>query len=233
MKQTSPGLQVGAAHYEFAKYVEPHRWASFWYQIHEVLRSRPSSVLEIGVGSGITKNLLAHLGIRVETVDIDIELCPSCVASVLQLPFVDCSFDTVACFQVLEHLPYDQFVPALREIRRVCRDRAIISLPDARFYLRLQATLPYLGTKRFGCTVPRPKERKHTFDGEHYWEVGKRGYPLRLVQADAESAGFEIVREYRMWDHPYHHVFVLMTVRKTLRIPPGSRKQARLPKRPL
>lgn len=55
------------------------------------------------------------------------------VASVLQLPFKDASFDAVVMFEVLEHIPKGTEVAAFREIRRVLRPggRFIMSTPFA------------------------------------------------------------------------------------------------------
>lgn len=111
--------QVENTRYEFSKYVSKKRWLSYWYQLDEVLRLKPENVLEIGVGAGILKALLTHFGVKVTTVDIDPDLKPNHVAPVLDLPFDDKSFDVVVCFQVLEHIHYEDFIKALYEIQRV------------------------------------------------------------------------------------------------------------------
>ena len=47
------------------------------------------------------------------------------------------------------------------------------------------------------------------FDGEHYWEIGKAGYPLNRILEDIERAGFNIIKTYRIFEHPYHRFFIL------------------------
>jgi len=47
------------------------------------------------------------------------------------------------------------------------------------------------------------------FDGEHYWEIGKEGYPLQKVMDEMRRAGFKIEKTYRVFEHPYHRFFVL------------------------
>ncbi len=46
------------------------------------------------------------------------------------LPFAPASFDLVTCFEVLEHLPYQMFPHALRELERVSRKYIIVSVPN-------------------------------------------------------------------------------------------------------
>lgn len=47
------------------------------------------------------------------------------------------------------------------------------------------------------------------FNGEHYWEIGKAGYPLSKITKDIEKAGFKIIKTYRIFENPYHRFFVL------------------------
>jgi len=52
------------------------------------------------------------------------------VGNVLKLIFTDESFDVIACYEVVEHLPYEDFPEALSEIHHVSSKSAIPSLPD-------------------------------------------------------------------------------------------------------
>jgi len=52
----------------------------------------------------------------ITALDIDKRLNPDFVGSVLELPFVDKSFEVIACYEVLEHLLYRDFPKDLREI---------------------------------------------------------------------------------------------------------------------
>jgi len=47
------------------------------------------------------------------------------------------------------------------------------------------------------------------FDGEHYWEIGKAGYPLREVMNEMRSAGFKVKKTCRVFEIPYHRFFIL------------------------
>jgi hypothetical protein len=53
------------------------------------------------------------------------------LGSVDRLPFEDCSFDLVTCFEVLEHLPDTSFDLALTELQRVSRRYILVSVPNS------------------------------------------------------------------------------------------------------
>ena len=189
------------------RYDGKKRFISYWYQAREVMNEAPSKILEVGIGNGFLSNYLQRNGYRITTVDIDEGLDPDHVASVLALPFQTNAFDVVACCEVLEHLPYDKVEVALEELCRVAKRTVVISVPDAREVVRIR--LPLLGTK----LVPLPKLASNSSGcgGEHRWEVGKKGYPLRRVTESIQRAGFAIEKQYRIPENPYHRMFVLST----------------------
>lgn len=53
-------------------------------------------------------------------------------ADIRNLPFPDSYADTVMACDVLEHLPWDDVSKALREARRVAKQRVLITIPDER-----------------------------------------------------------------------------------------------------
>jgi ubiquinone/menaquinone biosynthesis C-methylase UbiE len=213
-KPTLLEKQVETNHYEFVKYVDKNRWYSFYHQIFEILSLKPDSVLEIGIGSGILGVILKHIKFPYESMDIDKELRPDHVGSVLQMPFPDKTYDVIVCFQVLEHLPYKNFIKALNELFRVARKYVVLSLPDAGSVISIH--IPKICRK---ALLPRPfvKKRKHIFDGEHYWEINKKGYEINGIKADiktlAKENNFLLERSYRIWENPYHHFFILRNIR--------------------
>ncbi|MDM7987649.1 MAG: class I SAM-dependent methyltransferase [Smithella sp.] len=116
-------IQVDSAEYFTEGYCQPTRFASFSYQIKEVLTCKAKSVLEIGIGNAVVTYILRQAGLVVHTVDYDKSLKPDIVASVLSLPVLDKSYDAILCCQVLEHLSWDEFQPALQELTRVAKKR--------------------------------------------------------------------------------------------------------------
>ncbi len=211
--------QVDKSIYEFARYMSKARWASVWHQLDELLRLSPERALEIGPGAGVVKQVAALYGLRLETLDLDPELRPDHVGSVTALPFPDATFDVVCAFQVLEHLPYEAALAAFREMARASRRHVLISLPDAQPVWAYRLHLPKLGPRDF--LVPRPRLRApdHVFDGEHHWELNKRGHPLARVLGDL-TASMPLVRTYRVFENPSHRF--LLFEHPARRAPPAG-----------
>ncbi len=195
-------------YYRGQAYISPARFASYAYQIKEVLELQPRRVLEVGIGNGLVSYMLRKAGLDVTTLDFDPSLEPEIVASVTDMPVPHRSFDVVACFEVLEHLPFDRFPKALRELRRASCKHVVLTLPDCTRIYKLEARLPKLGRRRFsfGLRFLRPSE--HEFDGQHYWEIGRNGYPLKTVRECLEESGLQVIKTYRVWENVYHRMFV-------------------------
>jgi len=199
--------QVDRTHYDFTKYVDKARWCSIWHQIDEVQRLKPDRVLEIGPGPGIFKAIGTHVGINIETLDIDPDLQPDHVASALELPFEDASFDVVCAFQMLEHLPYQQALQVLREMKRVSRGHVVISLPETRSPWLYRLHIPSRGQRDFLVRLPR-RLVHHKFDGEHYWELNTSQVPHRRFSRDLCSIG-TLIRSFSVHENTYHRFFVI------------------------
>lgn len=193
-------------HYSFSKYDYKTRWISYWHQINEVLSLSPKKVLEVGIGNKTVLNYLKNQGIEVLTLDIDEKLKPDIVGNVLKIPFQDNSFDVILCAEVLEHLPFEEFDKALEELKRISKQYVVLSLPHFGHSIKLSFKIPLIREKRFAIRIPFP--RKHHFDGEHYWEIGKKGYPLTKIERIIKKH-FAVKKEFIPFENQYHHFFIL------------------------
>ena len=202
-------LQVRPDHYYDIDYDTKQRFCSYWHQIHEILLRKQNEVLEIGVGNRFVSNYLRERGINIVTLDIDKELKPDVVGSVLDIPFRDNSFQIVACYELLEHLPYEYVAKALSEISRVSKQYVILSLPDVNRVYRIYIYIPKIGEIKRLLPLPRIRKPIHKFDGQHYWEIGKAGYSLKRVVGDMQKEGLQLEKTYRVFEHPYHRFFIL------------------------
>lgn len=201
------------SHYN-AKYLLGGRMFSFAHQVEHVLSFDPRQVLEIGPGPRIVTHALRAAGVDVKTLDVEPTLRPDILGSVTDIPLEDGAVDVIVCCQVLEHLPFDQFVPALRELRRVARVGAVISLPDITPAYFVLVNLPLLHrravafSRRLRNPPAQPPRNRHERDG-HYWEIGVEGFPAARVRGGMRQAGWRIRREFRTNECPFHHFFVL------------------------
>jgi hypothetical protein len=212
-------VQVAAAHYLQPGYDDRIRFLTYWHQIHYIWSLAPQSVLEIGVGNSFVSNYLRQRRVDVSTLDIDASLRPDCAGSVLRLPFSDRVFEVVACCEVLEHLPFEYFHPAMKELYRVSSQYVLISVPDRTRAYRFNVQIPLLGGIKKLILVPTLFPRRHVFDGQHHWEINRAGYPLRRMTKIIEDTGFDILESYRMFESPKYHFFVLG--KRDLEMEPG------------
>ncbi len=202
-------LQVQSSHYQ-GNYITTERMASFGQQFSTIITLKPQHVIEIGTGTGILGWLLTRENIDFESVDIDSELNPTYVGSVLQLPIPTASCDCACCFQVLEHLPFGDFPKAISELCRISTKHVLISIPEATPWISVQFLfiLPRIIGRVFQIpSIPR----HHQFRGEHYWEIGRIETPFRQVVSAIKSAtkNYYLASSFRHPLNPGQRFFLL------------------------
>jgi hypothetical protein len=200
--------QVDSNHYLQFSYNKKGRFCSYWHQIEEVRKLNPENILEIGMGNGLVAWFLQKAGLEVTTMDIDPDLKPTIVGSVVDIPLADNSFDLVMCCQLLEHLPYNNFVPALQQLYRVARKHVVLSLPDMKPVHRIHIETP-IGKARFFYPKLYSKPIDWKFDGQHHWNINNLGYPTTRIINDILSTNFKIINHFRVPENPGHHFFIL------------------------
>jgi SAM-dependent methyltransferase len=200
--------QVPPEHYQRPGYLDLAAYINHWYQADTVLNlvGKGGRVLEIGLGSGHTTWLMRLWGLEVVTSDIDPALGPDLVADVSNLPMDANSFDCILIAEVLEHLPFDLFVPAVRELARVSKKHVVITLPEPRVGVATLVNLPTIQPLRLALGLPFRTTLRG--GGEHFWELGRKGYPCRRIRKAIGQAGLRIVQEFRPGVSLYCRFFV-------------------------
>jgi hypothetical protein len=183
------------------------RWNSYYYQVQNVIQLQPNSVLEIGLGNHVVSDYLKIRVSRYLSMDIDFHVLPSVYASITNIPFHNNGFDVILAAEVLEHLPFEAFTPVLLELRRVTKKFVIISIPQTGVGASVRFTLPVIGTIGFG--VKFSLHRTRPFDGLHYWEINRGGYPLRRIRKSIIDSGFTIINEFLPYNMLYNRFFIL------------------------
>jgi ubiquinone/menaquinone biosynthesis C-methylase UbiE len=185
---------------------------AYYYQVKFISGFMPGKVLEVGIGNKTLNNILKHHHVDVTTCDFDEVLQPDIKADVRQLPFRDNEFDIVCAFEILEHLPWEDFPRALSELARVSSKNVVISVPytpvsiDLVIKSSVFARLFRRWELKFFINLAFIT-RKWKFDGVHYWEMGKRNYPRKKVR-DQLKRHFRILQEKRT-DLSYQYFFVM------------------------
>ncbi|MDR0733165.1 MAG: class I SAM-dependent methyltransferase [Dysgonamonadaceae bacterium] len=210
-KSKNPGnsaLQVEKSHYNFQTYTDLPRWTSYWHQITETLALSPKTALIVGIGDDIVGRVLAEQGVQVYTFDFDKNLHPDFWGDVVEIDTVlrDKRFDVILCCQVLEHLPYDKFEPVLQQLQRHAKN-VIISLPYSAIKYKIDVHLPIVKTVKLTIHIHKFFKR-HKFDGQHYWEIGTRGYTKRRIRNSMEKF-FTVAKWYVAPYNAYHVFFIL------------------------
>ncbi len=189
------------------------RFAAYWTQVTEALKTEAQTVLEIGLGNKLVSDYLNRRRIRVYELDLMLDIAPDAVGNVTAIPFRANSFDLVMCCQVLEHLPYDQFAPTLAELSRVASHDVLISLPDNSHALSISLTQWGFDQRNIlidlSRIIPRGEFIPYT---HHHWEIGWRGFPVSRIITAMAAAGLRVERHYRVPERPYQHFFICKTV---------------------
>jgi|GEM_PF-636824 len=203
------GKQVEHSYYAKEKYASVERFISYREQIQAVRTTDAQKILFVGVGDGVVPHYLKSvLGLDVTTLDIDPDLRPDVVGDVKKLPFADDTFDVVAVFEVLEHLPFDFFKDVLRELNRVSKKEVLISLPYRHTGIDMVVKFPFVRTLlkknwlRLRLSIPI-RFPGFEVSGQHYWEIdnGKtsKGRVLEVIRRvfDVADTHHTILDAYR------------------------------------
>jgi ubiquinone/menaquinone biosynthesis C-methylase UbiE len=203
----------GRNHYSLS-YMRGGRVFSYAHQIDAALSFGGRQILEVGVGAGVVAAALRSMGMEVTTLDLQENLSPNLVGSVTDIPAEDAQFDMAICCHVLEHLPYDQFTIALRELRRVTRRGIVLSLPDITRHYYIRVRLPKIKDLSVTISIPKfsPKviPRKRLETSGHFWEIGFKGYSLSVIQRSIKESGRVISKTWRVPEMPWHRFFILV-----------------------
>ncbi|WP_071516658.1 methyltransferase domain-containing protein [Geitlerinema sp. PCC 9228] len=195
------------------EYLSKPRMISYYNQkrIINALGKKVTTILEVGVFNSLFSNILSLEGYQVTRADFDSTLNPDMILDLqsdFELP--KNTFDAIVVFQVLEHIPYEDFEKAIKKLAEATNKFLVISLPYSSEYLSLNFRSSFNRDFR-GVMLQIPKfwSTKPLVDDEHYWEIGLKGYPKKRIVRSLEQTGLKIRRQYQDKLQPYHYFFVL------------------------
>lgn len=148
---------------ELQHYEDPTLWTVERYLKSDADRRRFSaclqmipdsvtSILDVGCGNGIFLAMLEKqnhkrklIGIERSSAARKMSVCDSPVldGTIEAISHKDRSFDLVAALEVIEHLPFQVYENALREVQRVAKHFILLSVPYKE--KRRRSTCPYCG----------------------------------------------------------------------------------------
>lgn len=195
------------------EYLTKYRLISYYNQkrIINSLGKNVKSILEIGIFNSLFSEILTKEGYQVTRADFDVNLDPDIVCDLrsdFEIP--KDKFDAIVLFQVLEHIPYDDFEKAVKKLAEATKKFVVISLPYNSEYLTVQFRFSFAKRPRsLLLQIPKFWSSKPRTHDEHYWEIGLKGYPKKRIISSLEQSGLKLRREYQDPLHPYHYFFVL------------------------
>lgn len=197
-------------HYE-KSYDTLNRFISYYTQINLILKTNAKKILEIGVGNKTVYDYLKRRDYDITTCDYDEKLSPDIVSDIRNLPFKANTFDLISACEILEHIPYSDFKRVLEDLHKITKKYIIISVPYPRVYFGASLRFPLIKQVlnkesieiNLGFNFPFKNK-----PGEHFWEIGRRGYSIRKIRNDINKH-FKIIIEKRGLPHPVHYFFIL------------------------
>lgn len=215
-EELSP-VDIPAAYYDFEFYVSKERMLTYWHQVDEILRIGPDQMLEVGIGSRIVSSVVGSFGVGTTTADINAELRPDVVTTIGKLDehFEEGQFPFVLCARLLQHLPFDEFEPSLRQLHRVTADHVLLTLPveTLRVYARFRVT----GRRGGTISLPLPLFVKRLLQGrepeeekrQNFWKINQRsGTSMAEIKAILGRM-FVVEKAYQVPEDMSHAFFLL------------------------
>lgn len=200
--------QVNSLHYAMGSYRSPDKWSSYWHQLDLVRRYSSQKILEIGVGEGVVARELKNEGRAVTTFDIAEDLHPDVVGSVTDmLQIKEKSYDLVLAAEILEHICFEDVQEAFFQIARVVENYVVVSVPHPGYVFLLEFKVPLIRKVTLFIKLPFFWKR-HQFDGQHYWELGKKGYSVQSFIKTAKNAGLVFKSSHCYADDPARRYFI-------------------------
>lgn len=203
--------QVETSHYVSKSYDSLERFISYWNQKKVILtyteKLKSPKVLEIGKGNGFLDMYLKNEGVNISTFDIDSSLNPDYIGDIMTIDeIVKKEFDIVCCFEVLEHIEFNDLDMVLQKLNKITKDYLILSIPHIYLFITLWFNFPKIRPKNIHISIPFKKS--HKFDGEHYWELGKRKYNKKSFEKILLKY-FSIVDTFCHPLDPIHRFYIL------------------------
>jgi ubiquinone/menaquinone biosynthesis C-methylase UbiE len=203
--------QMDKTHYN-EHYDNFNRFIDYFYQIELIRKTKPKTILEVGIGHATLSNYLKSKGLNIITCDFDESLKPDIVADIRNLPFEENQFDTVVAFEILEHLPFKDFKNCLNQLHKVTKRHLIISLPYSGIYIEFILKFPLImklfKKPIFNILLSIPLFTHRFSSKQHYWEVGRKGYSRNRIK-NLLKQKFIIKKDFRPPINSHHWFLVL------------------------
>ena len=178
-----------------------------------------SSIFEVGPGEGFCATNLRKLGYQYETLDkfkvANFE--PDYNQSFTNFSADDHpkKYDMACAFQVVEHFPYEKFKENILKLAKISKRYVFISIPYSCYGFSFNVSFTFNQKSYFrkiGFYIPTlKKNRKYREEymkrypwAVHYWEIGRKQFPLKKILKDIDELKLKVIRKSH-GENPYHY----------------------------
>jgi len=205
--------QVDKSYYFTNKYVNLERFISYYYQIKLIRESRCKNILFVGIGDGVVVDYLRkNPELNITTFDIAEDLNPDILGDIKNLDLKNNNFDLVVAYEVLEHIPFENFDLILNSLSKTS-NKVLISLPYRNVNFELIIKFPFIRTLfkrdyfRILLTLPI-KFPGFEISGQHYWEIDNKNFKMGMIKSKINKY-FNISKIQKALLSPYKCFFIL------------------------
>jgi hypothetical protein len=186
---------------KWTTYYSRKRIVQQWTQVHLLGMTGCKTVLEIGPAFGFVTSLLVNIGYEVNTLDrmpraFDYPDVPHHEKDISDLRADEIAgYDAILCCETLEHIEWERVGSVLSTFRNSGAKYLIVSVPYMAFQMFLEV---YLNRNTFRQHFSMKKllwrkDFRPEPSGGHQWEVGYRGFPLRVWESRLTESGWSIL----------------------------------------
>lgn len=210
--------QVDKQHYSFTNYSSERRFISYYHQVKNILTLvndyQAKKILIAGKGDGIVQKILEaynnlfNLNLIIKTFDFAYDLKPDFLGDLVEIEsIVSEKFDVILCCQVLEHIPLDEALSVLSQMKMIARF-VIISIPYKAITIRGTLKLPLIKEFEFCIKIPIWDRKTGMVDDRHYWEIGFN-ISLKQFHNKIVGIGYDILSSYVLKKDGFKYFIVL------------------------
>jgi hypothetical protein len=197
-----PSSRPGPGAAEWLAYYSRKRIVHQWTQLHLLGATDCCTVLEIGPALGLVTSLLVNIGYDVTTLDrgprsFAYPNVPHLEKDICELRSDEISgYDAILCCETLEHIEWEHVGSVLATLHESGAKHLVVAVPYMGFqifvelYANSSTLKQYFSMKKLLWTRDFQAEPP----GGHQWEIGYRGYPLKLWEKQLDESGWSILR---------------------------------------
>ena len=187
---------------EWLAYYSRKRIIHQWTQLDLLGVTDCRTVLEVGPALGLVTSLLVNSGYEVTTLDraprsFRYPNVPHLEKDICELRSEEIAgFDAILCCETLEHIEWERVGSVLATFRESGAKYLIVSVPYMGFqlfaevYVNSNMLRQYFSMKKL---LWRKRFQPEPVGG-HQWEVGYRGYTLKLWERRLSESGWSVTR---------------------------------------